>query len=313
MTAPCASPGGISNIRIIGADDGPVYHIHGDQSGDEGVELVEGGLEDLYEAEVRVIERTPVRMDGGVLRGVKTAIMEPVITLLVRGDHVSPFGQVDGELREAFSHELDPYDEQSTLARIEWETKDSTRWLEVVLTPGSKHESKLVPQERGWWEWEVHLKAYTPFWMQDDDIVPLEFTEDGTKQIMVDNPTGVDMAHKWVGTQAQWTLPDNTWTGRRWERQPGGRFPDRTITYPNLTPAHGGIRIDHGDSELQVRDGYDHNLAGQMPVQGEAPRFLIPRFCQPVLIDVTAENVPPEGAMIQLRKPRRFRKPWGRV
>lgn len=316
MTA-CTTGSPVNNLRIVGCDGGDVFHIHGEDAGAEGVELEYGGLEDLFEPPIKVVERTPVRMDGGVLRAVKTAIMEATIALIIKGqDLVNPFGVVDGAIREAFSFELDPYYDQSSLARIEWETDQSTRWLEVVLTEGCKYQMTKVPHDRGdqdWWVWDVKLKAYCPFWQQGVDITPLTFTEDGTQQIEISNPTGVDMAHKWVGTQATWTLPDNTWEGRAWNRAPGGLYPDRTLTYPDLTPANGGIKVDYAFDKLPVRDGFDHNLAGQMPVPGDFPKHQIPRFTQPQLVDVTATNVPPGGAMIQLHQPRMFRRAWGRV
>ena len=49
------------------------------------------------------------------------------------------------------------------------------------------------------------------------------------------NPTGVTMHQKWIGTRAQWRIPDNSWTGKRWKRTAGGLWPTRSILYPNLT------------------------------------------------------------------------------
>ncbi|MCF8610068.1 hypothetical protein L5G28_07815 [Gordonia sp. HY285] len=312
----CGPGGSTSNIRIIGCDDGEVHPIHGEDAGTTGATLKLGGLEDLYEAPIRTVERTPVRMDGAILRSVKTAVMEPVITVIVKGDQVNEFGQVDGALREAFSFELDPYYPDSTLARIEWETGDSTRWLEVVLAEGSSYETEKVPHSDGEWEWEIHLKAYVPFWQEDDEVTSVEFTqaESGTtKPITVSNPTGVDMAHKWSGTVATWKLPDNSWEGRSWDRKPGGLWPTRTVPYPDLTADNGGLIVDMDPMQLPVRDAYDTNLIGAMPVQGDFPKYLIPRFTQEQTLDVTATNVPAAGAAMTLRQPRRFRKPWGRV
>lgn len=313
MTALCRDKP-VSNIRIVGCDGGEVFHIHGENAGLEGVELLAGGLEALWEAPIRILERTPVRMDGGVLRAVKTAIMEPVITVGITGKFINEtFGVVDGALREAFSFELDPYYDDSTLARIEWETDEGTRWLEVVLTAGASYDADLDPHKPGYWRWEIHLKAYTPYWQSDPVIEPVEFTAAGSKTVIASNPTGVDMAQIWRGTVAQWELPDNSWAGRRWAREPGGLYPDRTVLYPNITAANGGLVVEYGDVDLAVRDVANTNLIGQMPVQGDGPRHKIPAFTQEVELTVTATHVPAGGAMMQLVQPRFNRKPWGRV
>lgn len=306
----------VSNIRLIGCDGGDIWHLHGDNAGAEGVQIAEGGLQDLWEAPIKVIERTPIRMDGGILRAVKTEIMELVLVLVISGRHINEtFGVVDGDLREAFSFELDPWFEQSTLARLEWETESSTRWLDVVLTTGSKFEADLDPRARGHWLWEVHLKAYVPFWCEEDAGTDLavSFTAPATKTIEVANPTGVDMPQKWVCTPGQFRLPDNSWTGKRWARSPGGQYPSRTILYPNVTAAQGGLVVDYGNTDLPVRDALDTNLIAQMPVPGDYPKHIIPRFTQTQTLSVTAVQVPSGGASVMLRQPRRFRKPWGNV
>ncbi len=304
----------VSNVRIVGCDGGDVFHIAGEDAGVEGVKLLKGGLQALWEAPIRVVERTPIKMDGGILRAVKTAIMEPVITVGISRKLVNEtFGVVDGALREAFSFEKDPYYDQSTLARIEWETEDSTRWIEVVLTEGQSFDAELLPQHHGSWVWEIHLKNYDAYWREPDAVEPLTFSSAGTQSMPISNPTGVDMPPAWVGTRAQWTVADNTWSGKAWERVPGGSYPDRSLLYPNLTADNGGIKIDLDPSRLPVRDAFDRNLVGQMPVRGDYPKNLIPRFTQPTTVEVTAANVPVGGAMIQCRQPRRFRRAWGRV
>lgn len=304
-----------SNIRIIGADGDDVHPIYGEDEGATGATLMLGGLEDIYEAPIKIIERTPVRMDGGILRAVKTAVMEPVLTVLVKADQVNEFGEIDGALREAFSFELDEYYPDSSLARIEWETDDTTRWLDVVLTEGSSWKTEKVPTSDGLWEWEIHLKAYVPFWQEDDIVTSVEFGsgENATKPIAISNPTGVDMPHKWSGTIATWNLADNSWEGRRWNRAPGGLYPTRRLTYPDLTTENGGLIVDYDFAQLPVRDAFNTNLIGAMPVQGDYPKHQIPKFTQEQLIDVTASNVPVGGAAMTLRQPRRFRRPWGRV
>lgn len=303
-----------SNIRIVGCDGGTVHPIHGEDAGSTGVQLLKGGWKDLVEAPIRQIERTPVRMDGGVLRAVKTSIMEPVLTVAISRKMVNEtFGVIDGEIREAFSFELDPYYEQSRLARIEWETDDSTRWIEVVLAPGHTYDADLLPQHRGSWIWEIHLKAYDPFWREDSKPTAVEFTAPGTKTLQVANPTGVDMAPTWVTTRGQVRLPDNTWTGKPWNRAPGGAYPSRTLLYPNITSAMGGLVATSEPGRVPVRDAFDHNLVGQMPVPGDFPKNLIPRSTQPQTVSVQAVQVPAGGMRVECHQPLRFRKPWGRV
>lgn len=302
----------VSNLRLIGCDDGPTFHLLGDRKGEEGAVARMAGLEELYEAPIKIVERTPVRMDGGILRAVKTAIMEPVVTLIVNNHHVNTtFEIIDGALREALSFELDKYNPNSKLARIEWETADSTRWLDVVLTEGSTFESDYDPHYPGYWLWEMHLKAYTPYWQEDDVVTSLTFPTAGSQTIEISNPTGVEMYHKFVGTQATWTVPDNSWEGPKWNRAPGGLHPTRTITYPQLTPADGGIVIDYDPSHLPVRNGFNTNLAGRM--LGDYPTHVIPPYTQAQELTITAADVPPGGAVMTLRQPRRYRRPWGRV
>ena len=305
-----------SNIRIVGCDDGEVFPLFGDGAGTGGVCLKQSGIEEIYEAPIKVVESTTVRMDGGVLRAVKTAVLEPVITVFVKGDHVNSFGTVDSNFRKAFSHELDPYYEDSRLARIEWETDETTRWIEVVLGEGTSWSAEqiTVPQLAGWYQVELHLKAYDPFWIEDDEITPIEFATNESKTVEISNPTGVDMGPKWVGTPAQYTIPDNTWSGRQDEREPGGLYPTRTVQYPNVTAVdNGGIVIDLDSMQLPVRDAFNTNLIGLMPVPGNYPRFKIPRFTQPQELTVSATHVPVGGAVLTLRQPRKFRRPWGGV
>lgn len=316
MVNQCAGGSGpeVSNIRVVGCDGGQTFHLYGEGAGEEGAVLLKDGLRELFEAPVRVVERAPVRRDGAVLRAVKTAVMEPVLRVGISRKLVNEtFGVVDGAFREAFSHELDPYYEDSRLARIEWETEDGTRYIEVVLTGGQSYDAELVPHRHGSWIWEVHLKAYDPFWRQDTKPIAVEFATAGTKQIAIENPTGVDLAPTWIGTRGQYRLPDNTWGGAPWKRAPGGRFPDRKLLYPNVTTAMGGIKITPDPGQVPVRDAYDHNLIAMMPVQGESPKHLIPRFTQKQKIPVEAVQVPAGGARLELHRTLRYRKPWGRV
>ena len=303
-----------SNIRLIGCDGGDTFHLLGEDAGTEGVNLLEDGFEGLIEAQIKVMERTPVRMDGAILRAVKTAVMEVTLEVSIDSRWVNDtFTEVDGALREAFSFELDRYYPDSTLARIEWETGDGVRWIDVVLTEGQDYQVHRDPNRRGWWVWKIALKAYEPFWKADTIATPLVFAEPGVQQIEIANLSGVPMRQKWVGTVAQWRLPDNSWSGRRWNRAPGGRFPTRTVLYPALTTLNGGITVDYTPGELPVRDKNDTNLIATMPIPGDYPKFHIPEFTQPQLVTVEAVQVPPGGAAIVLHLPRRFRRPWGRV
>ena len=183
MTCSSGTGPSVSNVRIVGCDGGETFHIAGEDAGAEGVKLLKGGLQALWEAPIRVVERRPIKMDGGILRAVKTEIMEPVITVGISRKLVNEtFEVVDGALREAFSFEKDPYYDQSTLARIEWETEDSTRWIEVVLTEGQSFDAELLPQHHGSWVWEIHLKNYDAYWREPDVVKPLTFASAGTRR-----------------------------------------------------------------------------------------------------------------------------------
>lgn len=302
-----------SNIRVVGCNGGKTWHVHGEYAGEEGATLVENGFGELIEAKIRTLERTPVRMDGAILRAVKTETLMFTIELSVneKWRHGS-FGEIDGDLREAFSFELDPWYPGSTLARIEWDTDDGTRWLEVVMA-SSSYALERDPHRRGWWLWKVTLKAYDPYWTAKAEPKSLVFTEPGVQPIEISNPAGVPMHHLWSGTVAQWRLPDNSWEGPPWKRAPGGRYPDRKILYPALTELNGGIVVDYTPGQLKVRDKHDTNLIATMPTPGDYPQHVIPPFTQKQTVLVEAVSVPPGGAAIKLIQPRRFRRPWGRV
>ncbi|WP_298446064.1 hypothetical protein [Gordonia sp. (in: high G+C Gram-positive bacteria)] len=302
-----------SNIRLIGADGAGIFHLHGDGAGEEGATLVEGGFGELIESNIKVLERTPVRMDGAILRAVKTEVLTFTIELSVNGRHVNQeLLQVDGPLREALTFEVDRWDPDSRLARIEWETDDDLRWVEVVLSSMS-YEITIDPHRRGWWIWKVTLKAYEPFWKARAVPKGVVFTEPGIKQVEISNPSSLPMYHQFSGTVAQWRLPDNTWQGPRWKRAPGGRYPNRKILYPALTELNGGLVVDYTPGEIKVRDKADTNLIATMPTPGDYPQFCIPPFTQRQTIDIEAVQVPPGGAAIKLIQPRRYRRPWGRV
>ena len=310
----CTNVPAESNIRLVGCDGGDTFHLLGEDAGVEGVNLLEDGFDGLIEAQIVVMERTPVRMDGAILRAVKTAVMQVTLEVSIDSRWVNDsFGEVDGALREAFSFELDRYYKDSTLARIEWETADGVRWIDVVLAEGQDYQVSRDPHKRGWWTWKIALKAYEPFWKATTITRPLVFTEPGVQQVEISNLSGVPMRHKWVGGVAQWRLPDNSWSGRRWNRAPGGRFPTRTVLYPALTELNGGIVVDYTPGELMVRDKHDTNLIATMPVPGDYPKHHIPEFTQKQTLSVEAVSVPPGGAAMVLHLPRRFRRPWGRV
>ncbi|AVM01880.1 hypothetical protein C6V83_18045 [Gordonia iterans] len=305
----------ISNIRLVGCDDGDIFHLLGDQAGAEGAEILEEGMKGLIEAQVRTVERTPVRSDGAILRAVKTAVMEIELELSISSLLVDEsFAEVDGKLREAFSFELDHWYPESTLARIEWETADGVRWLDVVLTAGHEYKVERDPNRRGFWFWTVKLKAYNPFWQAEPDTSQqLTFTEPGVQTVIISNPTGVPMYQQWSATIGQWRLPDCSWAGKKWERVPGGPHADRTVLYPPLSEVNGGLVVDYRPGELAVRDKYDTNLIGVMPVPGDYPQFWVPPFTPPTELDVEAVAVPENGAGIKLIQPRQYRRPWGRV
>lgn len=302
-----------SDIRIIGCNGGKTWHVHGDGAGEDGVTLVEGGFGELIEAQIKTLERTPVRMDGAILRAVKTEVLSFTIELSVNEKwRHGEFGDIDGDLREAFSFELDLWYPGSTLARIEWETEGCTRWLEVVMA-SSSYELTVDPHRRGWWIWKVTLKAYDPYWQELPKVEPLMFSAPGVKHVEISNPSGVVMHQIWSGTVGQWRLPDNTWQGKPWHRAPGGRFPTRKLLYPNLSAVNGGLVVDYTPGRLKVRDKNDTNLIATMPVPGDFPQFPIPPSTQKQTVPVQAVVVPPGGAAIKLIQPRRFRRPWGRV
>ena len=306
------------NVYIVGADGGPTFHLLGAHAGEEGVMSPEGGLSGLWEAPIVTLERSPVRMDGAVLRAVKTQIMEITLTVWVSDKYVSTgmldpdFAVLDGEFREAFSFELDPYYPDSALARIVWDDVDSLRWVEVCLASANP-KFEVVPQNRGWWEVELKLKAYNPFWQEEPDIVPVTFSGTGSHTITVSNPGAVPGYLKYVGTRAQYQLPDNTWAGRKFEREPGGLYPARTLLYPPLGPSNGGIVVDYTPGRIPVRDGADTNLIAQMPVPGDYPKYPLPPHTQEVELTVQAVAVPTGSATLMVVQQRQFRRPWGRV
>ena len=302
-----------SNVRLVGADDGQVFHLLGDGAGTEGVEITDGGIDGLIEAQIVTQERRPVRMDGGVLRAVKTDVLEATIELVVSSQRVDEsFEEVDGRLREALTFELDPWNPGSKLARIEWETKDDLRFLEIALASTS-YSVERIPQRRGFWLWTIRVRAYNPFWQAEPIVEPLVFEAPGSQTLTVQNPTGVPCFQRWSGTVAQWRLPDPSWQGPRWQRHPGGKAPARTVLYPDLTPVHGGIVVDYDPAELAVRDKHDTNLIAQMPTPGDAPLHCWPTHLQEQQLTVTAVKVPAGGAAIKLIQPLRYRRPWGRI
>lgn len=307
-------------INIHGCDDS-FWAVHGDGAGAEGVSLGQDQVKGLFAPPVRTAWAAGARQSGGTMKGMWHDWRDLALGFHVTAQGVRGGDQEDISSRfwQAFDYREDQWDHASHLAKIEVITDNSVRFLDVQKYEGPDFDPGIDPLSIEYENPIIPLRAGQPFWYEDDEITEWSTSSSsGSGLIEVENPTDQPMRHKWAFTRGDWTLPDISWEGPKWNRRPGVSKltqrddRNRMILMPTIGVLEGIGRVSLDTSrELMIRDAADTNLLGRMPVPGRYFEYVIPPYTQRQTLPVSVANAPAGGAKVQLIQPRRWSLPYG--
>lgn len=300
---------GVTRIEIFG-QNGEYLVVHGVGAGDRGVWIAEGGVRGIYDSPEKQTWKSGARQIGAKQVNRKILARDIDLQFICKETASHTAEQNESFLVQAIGFGLDRYDDNAKYARLRV-TTDSSGWRDLDIVQYEEPEIG-TPQDPIMHQLirpTLKLRSGNPDWYCDDVISTCEWSEDGWGEVTVENPTPRPMLHKWVATQGTWTLPDFSWKGGKGNRFPGGDHSTRMVTFPALTSGDGGMVVDLDLSELHLRSGNGTNLLARFG--GKHLIHEIPEYTQKTTLPVFCENVPDEGAMIQLVQPRKWPRPWG--
>lgn len=300
---------GITRIEIFGQNDEYLV-VHGDGAGDRGCTLAEGGVRGIYDSPEKQTWKSGARQIGAKQVNRKALARDMDLKFLCKETRSHTAEENESFLVQAIGYGLDEWDDDAKYARLRI-TTDLSGWrdMDIVQYEEPDFDHKQDPIMHQLLAPVLKLRSGNPDWYSDDIISQAKFDEDGWGEVTVENPTPRPLLHKWVATQGTWTLPDFSWRGAPGKRYPGGTHGSRMIACEPLTAGDGGMTIDTDLSALHIRSGNNTNLLARFG--GKHFQHSIPPYTQKTTLPVFCEQVPEQGAMIQLIQPRRWPRPWG--
>lgn len=264
----------------------------------------------IYDAPVTTTYKASAAQRGATYHGKRFLKRDITFAVSIHGATAEDWEDRDAAWREAWDYELDPWDPDATLTKMQISTDRTTRWLWLALDKSIELESDRDPHILRKSVVPMAVTAAQPMWEETPKVTVFETGQGGGEGFVeVSNPTDVEMAHKWVVTRGRWTLPDFSWHGKKHHRTPGGPYAARTITLPLLTDLEGGARIDLDPITMHVRDLHGTNLIGRMG--GFHFMHRIPPKTPPTRLPVKVTDAPAGGARVELHQPRLWLRPWG--
>lgn len=299
----------ITAIRIVKGTT--TFHVHGQNAGDEGIYLAQGQVQGVYEAPVTTTYRSSAMQRGSSYRHTRWNHRDLTLGFHIRETLGDYYEFNESEFRRAFEFEPDMWDLNPAPTTIEVETTLSgVRSLDVLMYEAPEFAPDLDPIGQQYGNYIFKLRAPQPFWYEDDVISTFSSTTaSASGTVTVANPTDQAMLHKWVLTRATWTLPDYQWAGPKGARVPAGPNGDRTIEDIVVSDANGGAVVDLDGMELMFRDSNNTNILGQLA--GRFFNYAIPPYTSATSLPVSYTGAPSGGAMVQLRQPILWSRPWG--
>ncbi|WP_306365301.1 hypothetical protein [Nocardia sp. CC227C] len=302
-----------ATVEIFGVDDS--HHVVNGPGASNRLYLATE-VKGIYDAPVTTRYKSSAFQRGSTYQGKKYEQRDITFAVNLKGETPEDWEDLDSQWRSAWDFEPDPWDPASTLTKMSVTTpRSGTRSLYVALSDSIVFESKHDPHLRKSSVVPMAVTAAQPFWFEDAyENAPYDYFDTGASGtsegfVTVYNPTDQPLFLKWVVTRGKWTLPDFSWTGKRYQRTPGGDWANRKITLPELTEVEGGARIDLDPMKLQIRDFNDTNLIGRM--NGIWFMHKIPPYTPETDLPVKVELAPAGGARVEVYCPRRWSRPWG--
>jgi hypothetical protein len=301
---------GIVAIRVRRGNT--VFHVHGQNAGNEGVWLARGQVDGIYDAPIKSTWKTGAFQVGSTQKAVKRLHRDLALGFHIVDSVADSFEWNESLFRQIFFYEEDQWSLTPKKTTIEVVTELSgTRKLDVLMyeQPDFKANIDPIMQQHG--NLVMKLRAGQPMWYEND--VTSTFTSTATSAagtVTVSNPTDQIMYHKWVLTPGTWTLPDFEWVGDPGERVPGGTNAARYVRDITVTSLNGGAVVDLDRQQLMFRDLNNTNILAQM---GAAKIFTypIPPYTPAFQLPVSYKGAPAGGATVQLVQPRRWSRPYG--
>jgi hypothetical protein len=298
-----------TRIEILG-QNGEYLCVHGDGAGDRGVFLGEGQVSGIYDSPEKQVWKSGSRQIGAKQRNRKILARDLDLGFLCKETQTHTAEENESYLIQAIGYDLDAWDEDARYARMRITTDISgVRELDIVQYEQPDLNTAQDPIMHQLLNPVLKLRSGNPDWYSPDFVSSALFTEDGWKDVSVENPTPRPMLHKWVATKGIWTIPDFSWVGSKGNRYPGGVHSRRFIACPEITDSDGGMTIDIDLQELMARSANDTNILARFG--GQFFQYAIPPYTQKQTLPVYCEGVGESGAMIQLVQPRRWPRPWG--
>lgn len=300
---------GITRIEVLGQND-EYLCVHGDGAGDRGVYLAESQVAGIYDSPEKQVWKSGSRQIGSKQKNRKIVARDMDLGFICKETATHTAEENESYLVQAIGYGLDQWDDHAKYARLRVTTDMSgPRDLDIVQYEEPDFSPKQDPIMHQMLNPLLKLRSGNPDWYSADVVSTQTWADDGWKDVVVENPTPRPMLHRWVATKGTWTIPDFSWRGGKGERYPGGVHSDRFISCPTITDSDGGMVIETDLQELMARSANDTNILARFA--GQFFKYAIPAYTQRQTMRVYCEDVPEEGAVIQLVQPRRWPRPWG--
>jgi hypothetical protein len=302
-----------AKIEILGVDDSHAI-INGPGVTDKLFLAPE--LKGIYRAPVTARYKSSAYQHGATYEGKKVEKRDLSFAVNVHGETPEDFQERFARWESMWAFEEDPWDPDAHLTKMTVTTpRSGGRSLWLALNEESEILSKQDPHLLKSLIVPMNVTAPQPYWFEDRyedqyyDFFETGSTGTSTGYVSIANPSDTPIWIKWVITRGRWTLPDFSWTGKKYQRAPGGDWANRLITMPLLTDVNGGARIDLDRLKLPIRDFFNTNLVGQM----NGIRFMhkLPPHTPEQLVPVKVEEAPVGGARLEVYCPHRWKAPWG--
>lgn len=301
---------GIIRVEIFGQND-EYLCVHGDKAGDRGVYLGESQVAGIYDSPEKQTWKSGARQVGAKFKNRKILARDMDLGFLCKETLTHTAEENESYLVQAVGFELDHWDDSAKYARLRVTTDLSgPRDLDVVQYEEPDFSPKQDPLLHQLLNPILKLRSGNPDWYEPDVISTQTWTDDGWKEVTVENPTPRPMMIRWVCTQGTWTIPDFSWGGEKGRRRPAGTYSDRYIACPTIDAGDGGMVVNLDVTEdLMVRSPNGTNLLARFG--GQMFLHSVPPYTQKQTLPVYCQDVPDAGAQIQLVQPRRWPRPWG--